>query len=112
MLNNLDAPYIHGRSTELIKVKKVEDFIGRVIDMEIGQEGTKLEGLMASLICEVEGCTIPVRVGVGFSDDDRLYFMNHSPIGCLIEIEAFGRTHNKSGTMSLNMPVYKRILPS
>jgi len=110
MLNNLASPYIHGRSTDLIKVKKVEDFIGQILDIEIGEDGTKVEGMMSSLICKVEGCNVPVRVGTGFSVDDRLYFTNSSHIGELIEIEAFGKTHAKKGTISLNMPVFKRLL--
>jgi hypothetical protein len=111
MLNNLEAPYIHGRSKNLIKVKKVEEFIGKIVDVEIGRDGTQVEGMMSSLICEVDGCTVPVRVGTGFTVDDRLYFMENSPIGKLIEIEAFGRTRAKKGTISLNMPVFKRLIP-
>lgn len=109
MLNNLDAPYIHGRSKELVKVKRFEDFIGEVIDIEYGANGTKIEGGIASLICTVSGCTVPIRVGTGFSKEERLYFAKFSPIGAIIEIEAFGKTKNKHGDISLSMPVFKRI---
>lgn len=109
MLMNLDTPYIHGRSNELIKVKRIEDFIGTVIDVEFGAKGTKIEGGVSALICEVQGCTVPVRVGSGFTNDEREYFAVHSPIGELIEIEAFSRTKTNSGMISLSMPIFKRI---
>jgi DNA ligase-1 len=110
MLMDLDAPYIHGRSTSLIKVKRVEEFVGTVIDVEFADKGTKIEGGISALICEVSGCTVPVRVGSGYTMDDRLYFMENSPIGELIEIEAFGRTGKKNGLISLSSPIFKRLL--
>jgi ATP-dependent DNA ligase len=109
MLMDLNAPYIHGRSSSLIKVKRVEDFLGTVIDVEIADKGTKIEGGISALICEVSGCTVPVRVGSGFSNEERIFFVEHSPIGELIEIEAFGKT-GKKGTISLSSPVFKRLL--
>lgn len=109
MLNNLDAPYIHGRSKELVKVKRFEEFLGKVIDMELGSAGTKIEGGIASLICEVNGCTVPIRVGSGFTNEERLYFANNSPIGKLVEIDAFGKTKNRHGDVSLSMPIFKQI---
>lgn len=109
MLMNFDAPYIHGRSKELVKIKRIEEFVGKVIDMELGAEGTKIEGGIASLICEVPGCTVPVRVGSGFTNAERLYFADNSPIGKLIEIDAFGRTKDKLGDISLSMPIFKKV---
>ncbi|GEM_PF-3591607 len=109
MLNNLDAPYLSGRSKELVKIKRFEEFLGKVIDMELGSDGTKIEGGIASLICSVPGCTVPVRVGSGFTNEERLYFAIHSPIGKLIEIDAFGRTKNKHGDISLSMPIFKKL---
>jgi len=110
MLNNLDAPYIHGRSKELVKVKRFEEFVGEVIDMEFGLAGTKIEGGIASLICEVPGCTVPIRVGSGFTNEERLYFANNSPIGKLVEIDAFGKTKNRQGNVSLSMPIFKKLI--
>ena len=109
MLMNLATPYIHGRSKELIKVKRNEEYVGTVIDMEFGLDGTKIEGGIASLICTVPGCSIPIRVGSGFTNEERIYFAKHPPLGVLIEIEAFGRTKNRNGTISLSMPIFKQI---
>ncbi len=110
MLNNLDSPYIHGRSKELVKVKRFEEFVGEIIDMEFGLAGTKIEGGIASLICEVPGCTVPIRVGSGFTNEERLYFANNSPIGKLVEIDAFGKTKNRQGNVSLSMPIFKKLI--
>lgn len=109
MLMNMDAPYIPGRSSELIKVKKLQEFIGEVIDIRMGLDKTKIQGGIASLICKVTGCTLPVSVGVGFTNDERLYLAKYPPIGAIIEIEAFGRTKNKNGDTSLSMPIFKQI---
>lgn len=109
MLMDLSAPYINGRSNTLVKVKRLEDYIGTVIDMEFASIGSKIEGGIASLICNVDGCTVPVRVGTGLSKEERLYFAKNPPLGKLIEIEAFGRTKNRYGEVSLSMPVFKRL---
>ena len=110
MLMNLDAPYIPGRSKELIKVKRHEEFIGKVIGVEIAKTGTKIEGGIAALICEIPGCTIPVSVGSGFTKDERLYFMAHPPFGKMIEIDAFSRTKNEDGNISLSVPIFKQVV--
>ena len=110
MLMNLDTPYIPGRSSELVKVKRAEEFIGRVIDIEYAANGTKIEGGVAALICEVSGCTVPVRVGSGFTHIERQNFVSNPPIGKLIEIDAFSRSRDKHGNISLSMPIFKSIM--
>lgn len=110
MLMNLDAPYIQGRSKELVKSKRFEEFVGRVIDMEFGAKGTKIEGGISALICEVQGCTVPVRIGSGFTNEERLYFVKKSPIGEMIEIDAFSKTRDRYGNISLSMPIYKGLM--
>lgn len=110
MLMNLDAPYVPGRSSELIKVKRAEEFIGQIIDLEYGADGTKIEGGVAALICEVPGCTVPVRVGSGLTNAERQYFAQNSPIGKFIEIDAFSRSRDKHGNISLSMPIFKSLL--
>lgn len=112
MLMDLHSPYIHGRSDTIIKVKRIEEFLGTVVDAEYAEEGTKIEGGISALICEVPGCTVPVRVGSGFTNEEREYFAENPPIGELVEIEAFGKTHSQNGNISLSMPVYKRMIPN
>jgi len=112
MLMDLDSVYISGRSKHLIKAKRSEEFIGTVIDIELASDGTKIEGGISALICEVEGCTIPVRVGTGLSHQERLNIAQDLPsyISKKAEIEAFSRTKDASGNTSLSMPVFKRFV--
>ncbi len=109
MLMDMEAPYTHGRSNNLVKVKRVEEFAGRVVDVELAEKGTKIEGGIAALICEVPECTVPVRVGTGFTYDQRLEYAKNPPIGALIEIDAFSKTLSKDGSVSLSMPVFKGL---
>lgn len=109
MLLDMDSIYIPGRSKALIKVKRMKEFVGRIIDVEMARPGTKIEGMVAAVICEVPGCTIPVRVGSGFNNSERMEMATNSPIGRIIEIDAFSYSRNKAGTISLNLPVFKQF---
>lgn len=110
MLLDMDSIYIPGRSKSLLKIKQMKEFIGRVIDVEMAKPGTKIEGTVAALICEVEGCTVPVRVGSGLSNEERLNMTITSPIGKDIEIEAFSYSKNRKGGVSLNLPIFKKLI--
>lgn len=92
MLMNLDTPYIGGRTKELVKIKRLEEFNGVVIDYELAKHDTKIYGGVSALICKVNGCTVPVRVGSGLNNDIRKAFAISPPIGKTIEIDAFGRS--------------------
>jgi hypothetical protein len=111
MLQDCDLPYIQGKSKHLIKVKRREDFIGTIKELEMAMKGTKIEGGVRSVICEVDGCTSLVRVGSGFNEIER-YFMAENKkrmVGEKIEIEAFGRSRDAKGQSSLSMPIFKRF---
>ena len=110
MLLDLDSHYIPGRTKHLIKVKKLKEFVGRVIDFEMARPGTKIAGMVAAVIVDVPGCTIPVRVGSGFSNPERMAMVADSPIGKYIDIEAFDYSKNKSGGVSLNIPIFKQFI--
>lgn len=110
MLMDMDAMYVPGRSKTLVKVKRMEEFEGVIVDIEMAKDGTKIEGGIASLICEVVGCTIPVRVGGGFSHELRQELAKREILGQRVEIDAFGYTRNKAGTISLSMPVFKAFV--
>lgn len=110
MLLDMDSIYIPGRSRSLLKVKRIQEFIGRVIDVEIAKPETKIAGLVASVICEVPGCTVPVRVGSGFNDIERYEMLCDSPIGKEIEIEAFSYSRGKKSGVSLNLPIFKQFV--
>lgn len=110
MLLDLDSHYIPGRTKHLIKVKRLKEFVGRVIDLEMARPGTKIAGMVAAVIVEVPGCTIPVRVGSGFSNPERMAMVADSPIGKYIDIEAFDYSKNRNGGVSLNIPIFKQFI--
>jgi len=108
MLMDLNSIYIPGRTLNTIKVKRLEEFVGKVIGIEMARKGTKIEGGVAALICEVEGCTVPVRVGSGLDNKTRLELANDSfLLGKYVEIEAFSYTKSAKGIVSLSFPVFK-----
>lgn len=109
MLLDMNSLYIPGRSKSLIKVKRLIEVVGKVIDFEMAKPGTKIEGMVAAVICEVEGCSIPVRVGSGFNNAERMDMVIDSPIGKYIEIEAFAYSKNRNGGTSLNIPIFKQF---
>jgi ATP-dependent DNA ligase len=110
MLLDMNSTYIPGRTKSLLKVKQMREFLGRIIDVEMARPGTKIEGMVAAVICEVEGCTIPVRVGSGFTNDERIEMTINSPIGRYIEIDAFSYSKNRNGGVSLNLPIFKQFV--
>lgn len=110
MLLDMDSIYIPGRSKHLLKVKNIQEFVGKVIDVEMARPDTKIAGMVAAVICEVPGCTIPVRVGSGFNNEERLDMVINSPIGKEIEIEAGSYSKNRNGGVSLSMPIFKRFV--
>lgn len=107
MLMNMAARYTSGRSLDLVKVKRISEFIGTVVDVELAAEGTKIFGGISALVCNVDGCTTPVRVGTGFTNEERRYYAKNSPIGKRIEIESFSRTVDRAGNSSLSIPIFK-----
>jgi hypothetical protein len=110
MLQELSSQYVFERTSNLIKVKRLEEHLGRIVGRHMGRPGTRLEGKVAAIVCEVEGCTQWVRVGTGLSDLDREIFTEHYEEleGAEVEIEAFSKTVSKGGKTSLCFPVFKR----
>lgn len=109
MLQDCDMPYVQGRSKCLIKVKRKEDFVGRIVDIVLAAPGTKIEGGAGAIICELECCSSLVRVGSGFTNEERTFIAQNRAkvVGEQVEIEAFGLSKNSAGKTSLSMPVFK-----
>ena len=110
MLLDMNSIYIPGRTKSLLKVKQMKEFVGRIIDVEMARPSTKIEGMVAAVIVEVDGCTIPVRVGSGFNNEERMDMVINSPIGKYIEIDAFSYSKNRNGAVSLNLPIFKQFV--
>ena len=110
MLMDMDSIYIPGRSKSLLKVKRMQEFKGIITDVEMARPGTKIDGMVAAVICRVKGCSVPVRVGSGFNNAERLAMTYDSPIGKEIEIDAFSYSRDKKGAVSLNLPIFKQFV--
>ena len=88
----------------------MEEFTGKIVDIEMARPGTKIEGMVSAVICRVPGCTVPVRVGSGFNNQERMAMAVQSPIGKEIEIDAFSYSKSKKGGVSLNLPIFKQFV--
>lgn len=108
MLNSASGFYEKKRSKELLKVKKTQEFVLKVIDV---MEGTgKFEDMLGALIVDYNG--VRLGVGSGFTEAQRRLIWDNSElyIGKRIEIDSFGESTNMLGTKSLNCPIFKRFV--
>lgn len=111
-----DVPYQSGRTKDLLKVKKFEDFEVRVDSIEIGKMSTSLPGQGN---VEYEGVTAlhityegnDVKVGAGLSREQRIAWMNDPSliVGKVITVKYFERTVNQQGKISLRFPTLKVV---
>ncbi len=104
MLNVGSAPYRFKRSSDLLKVKLMNDLDLEVIGFE---EGTNRHaGRLGALIVDYKG--FAVKVGSGFSDELRDEIWNHKDewLGRTIVVQYFEETTNQDGGISLRFPVY------
>lgn len=106
---NLDTPYECKRTKNLIKVKRFFEKDLRCTKVNIATTG-KYKGIMGSITCNYFDNT--VDVGSGFNDSQREYFTKHPEeiVGKIVSIKYKEETQNKSGSKSLQFPVYMGIL--
>lgn len=108
MVNIANAPYEAKRTKNILKVKAMQDCDLKIIGFE---EGTgKNKGTLGAIIVDYKG--FEVRVGSGFTDQDREYFWaNQSELlGRVITVQYFEETTNKKdNSLSLRFPVYLEL---
>jgi len=108
MINICNAPYVFGRTNNLLKVKKFQDTEVEIVGYE---EGTnKLAGTLGAFICKYKDNI--VKVGSGLSDEDRVYFWNNKEkyLHKFITIKYFEESYDsKTGLPSLRFPIYMRV---
>ena len=94
ILNLCDAPYVWNRTWNLQKVKKFDSLDLEVVDIEEGSG--RLAGTLGAIHVRYKDGNI-VKVGSGFSDDERkLYFNNPSLIlHEIVEIKFFEESTSK-----------------
>ena len=102
MLNELYSKYQTKRSTGILKMKKFYTCDLLCTGVEEGEGGFK--ETLGAIVVNYKGNE--VRVGTGFSQDERgLYWSNPDLlIGKIVEIRYFEETTNEKGTTSLRFP--------
>ena len=108
MLNLASGVYKFGkRSSELLKVKAMHTCDLKCIDVQEG-EG-KYANTLGRIICLYKGHIL--KVGSGFSDEQRDYYWKHKNEIKLkiVEVQYFEESSNEQGGLSLRFPVFKRV---
>lgn len=107
MINLLYAPYHFGRTSDLLKVKVMQDCDLRIIGAEEGSG--RFAGTLGALVVDYKGNVL--RVGSGFTVAERTMFWKNpeSYIGRVITVQYFEETQDKDGKVSLRFPVFLRL---
>jgi len=109
MLNTVHGLYEISASPrrQLLKVKATNEYLLKCVGVFEG-EG-RLKGTLGGIILNYKGHM--VRCGSGFNDSQRNYYWNNPAaiVGKYVEVDSFGESKNKSGGISLNCPIFKRI---
>ena len=108
-----DTFYEGKRSKNLLKVKKFFDaeyeVLGWDVDThEVVRDGKSVSMTMLSQVW-IEHKNHIVKVGSGFSQEQRLQYMDGSIVGKTITVQYFEETKNDKGGISLRFPTVKHI---
>jgi len=107
MVNLANAPYECKRTSNLLKVKAMQDCDLRIVGFEPGKG--RFVGTLGALAVDYKGS--PLRVGSGFSDDMRAWLWQNQAdlLGRIVTVQYFEETQDKNGTKSLRFPVFKEL---
>ena len=101
------------RSKNLVKVKKFFDAEYKVIDFNNEEAEVVRDGksatieMLAQVWIEHKGHK--VKVGSGWTQEQRLKYMDGSIVGKIITVQYFEETHNDKGGISLRFPTVKIV---
>ena len=108
-----DIGYEGKRSKNLVKVKKFHDAEYKVVGFDVGpmavvRDGKeKQETMLSQVYIEHKGYR--VKVGSGFSQEQRIKYTTEEIIGKTITVQYFEETSNDKGGISLRFPTVKHI---
>ena len=105
MVNLVNSPYRFTRCWDIMKVKKFQSLDLEVIDLEEGSG--RLAGILGAILVRYKGGNI-VRVGSGFSDEERALYWSQPGLilNRVCEIKFFEESTNADGTFSLRFPTW------
>ena len=101
------------RSKNLLKVKKFFDAEYKVLDYDVDNHEVVRDGksetmkMLSQVWIEHKGHR--VKVGSGWTQDQRLQYMDGSIVGKTITVQYFEETKNQEGGISLRFPTVKII---
>jgi len=101
------------RTKNLVKVKKFFDAEYTVVDCDVSSMAVVRDGkeeqetMLAQVYIEHKGHL--VKVGSGFSQEQRIQYMTEDIVGKTITVQYFEETHNDKGGISLRFPTVKHI---
>jgi DNA ligase-1 len=108
-----DVGYEGKRSKNLVKVKKFFDAEYIVVDYDVDNHEVVRDGksetieMLSQVWIEHKGHR--VKVGSGWTQEQRLQYMDGSIVGKLITVQYFEETKNDKGGISLRFPTVKHV---
>ena len=108
-----DVPYEGKRTKNLLKVKKFFDAEYEVIDFDIDDHEIVVNGrsetvpMLSQVWIEHKGHK--VKVGSGWTHEQRLQYIDGSIVGKVITVQYFEETKNDKGGISLRFPTVKHV---
>lgn len=108
-----DVGYEGKRSKNLLKIKKFFDAEYKVIDFDIDDHEVVVNGrsetvpMLSQVWIEHKGHK--VKVGSGWTHDQRLKYVDGSIVGKIITVQYFEETKNQEGGISLRFPTVKIV---
>ena len=108
-----DTFYEGKRSKNLLKVKKFFDAEYKVVDYDVEEHEVVRYGRQDTIPMLAQVWITHknhlVKVGSGFSQEQRLQYMDGSIVGKTITVQYFEETNNDKGGISLRFPTVKHI---
>ena len=101
------------RTKNLVKVKKFFDDEYKVIDFDIDDHEVVINGrsetvpMLSQVWIEHKGHK--VKVGSGWTHEQRLQYIDGSIVGKIITVQYFEETKNQEGGISLRFPTVKHV---
>jgi DNA ligase-1 len=108
-----DCGYEGKRSKNLVKVKKFHDAEYKVLDFDVDNHEVVRDGksetieMLSQVWIEHKGHR--VKVGSGWTQEQRLQYMDGSIVGKTITVQYFEETTNDKGGISLRFPTVKVV---